>query len=129
MWDYCGMSRNAEGLEKAVGEIRAQRDEFWQSVNVPGSGKDLNMSLEHALRVVDFFDLAELMCIDARQRDESCGAHFRVESQTAEGEAKRDDSKYCYVSAWLHQGQDSEPALIKEPLKFETVSLVERSYK
>lgn len=129
VWEYCGMSRTAEGLEKAVSEIRALRDEFWRNVTVPGSGDDLNQSLEKAGRVADFFELAELMCIDARQRNESCGGHFREEYQTPEGEAQREDEHYSYVAAWGYGGPGGAPVLNKEPLEFEYVHPSQRSYK
>ena len=107
VWDYCGMARTAEGLETAIGKIRALREEYWQNVTVPGSGDDLNQSLEKAGRVADFFELAELMCIDARDRNESCGGHFREEYQTPDGEAQRDDEHYSYVAAWGYRGPDA----------------------
>jgi succinate dehydrogenase / fumarate reductase flavoprotein subunit len=129
VWDECGMARTAQGLEKAIGQIRALREEYWQNVNVPGSGDDLNQSLEKAGRVADFFELAELMCIDARERNESCGGHFREEYQTAEGEAQRDDEHYSYVAAWGYGGADGKPVLHKEPLTFEYVHPSQRSYK
>jgi succinate dehydrogenase / fumarate reductase, flavoprotein subunit len=129
VWDNCGMSRTAEGLEKAIGEIRALREEFWQNVTVPGSGDDLNQSLEKAGRVADFFELGELMCIDARERNESCGGHFREEYQTPDGEAQRDDEHYSYVAAWGYTGPNSAPSLIKEPLEFHYVHPSQRSYK
>jgi succinate dehydrogenase / fumarate reductase flavoprotein subunit len=129
MWDYCGMSRTAQGLETAIGQIRALREEYWQNVNVPGSGDDLNQSLEKAGRVADFFELGELMCIDARERNESCGGHFREEYQTPEGEAQRDDEHYSYVAAWGYRGLDSSPELLKEPLEFHYVHPSQRSYK
>lgn len=129
MWDECGMSRTAQGLEKAIGQIRALREEFWQNVNVPGSGDDLNQSLEKAGRVADFFELGELMCIDARERNESCGGHFREEYQTADGEAQRDDEHYCYAAAWGYGGPDGKPTLTKEPLEFHYVHPSQRSYK
>ena len=129
VWDYCGMARTAEGLETAIGKIRALRDEYWRDVTVPGSGDDLNQSLEKAGRVADFFELAELMCIDARDRNESCGGHFREEYQTADGEAQRDDEHYSYVAAWGYRGPDSPPELIKEPLEFHYVHPSQRSYK
>jgi succinate dehydrogenase / fumarate reductase flavoprotein subunit len=129
MWDECGMSRTAAGLQKAIGQIRALRDEFWQNVNVPGSGDDLNQSLEKAGRVADFFELGELMCIDALERNESCGGHFREEYQTAEGEAQRDDEHYSYVAAWGYGGPGNAPELNKEPLEFEYVHPSQRSYK
>ncbi len=129
IWDECGMSRTAEGLKKAIGQVRELKQEFWQNVNVPGSGSDLNQSLEKAGRVADFFELGELMCIDALNRNESCGGHFREEYQTPDGEAKRDDENYSYVAAWGYNGPDSEPTLTKEPLEFEYVHPSQRSYK
>jgi succinate dehydrogenase / fumarate reductase flavoprotein subunit len=129
IWDECGMSRTAEGLKKAIGQVRELRHEFWQNVNVPGSGSDLNQSLEKAGRVADFFELGELMCIDALNRNESCGGHFREESQTPDGEAKRDDENYSYVAAWGYNGPDGAPTLTKEPLEFEYVHPSQRSYK
>jgi succinate dehydrogenase / fumarate reductase flavoprotein subunit len=129
VWDYCGMSRTAEGLNTAIEQIRALRDEYWENVNVPGSGADLNQSLEKAGRVADFFELAELMCIDARERNESCGGHFREEYQTPEGEAQRDDEKYSYAAAWGYRGYGNYPELVKEPLEFEHVHPSQRSYK
>jgi succinate dehydrogenase / fumarate reductase flavoprotein subunit len=129
VWEYCGMSRTAQGLETAVGEIRALREEFWRNVTVPGSGDDLNQSLEKAGRVADFFELADLMCIDARERNESCGGHFREEYQTSEGEAQRDDEHYSYAAAWGYTGPNNPPALNKEPLEFEYVHPSQRSYK
>ncbi len=129
VWEYCGMSRNAEGLERAIEQIRELRDEFWVNVNVPGSAEDLNQSLEKAGRVGDFFELAELMCIDARERNESAGGHFREEYQTPDGEAQRDDENYSYVAAWGYRGYGNYPELFKEPLDFEYVHLAKRSYK
>jgi succinate dehydrogenase / fumarate reductase flavoprotein subunit len=129
MWDYCGMARNASGLERAIGEIRALRSEYWRDVNVPGSGDDINASLERAGRVSDFFELAELMCIDALNRNESCGGHFREEFQTPEGEALRNDDEYSYVAAWAYRGPDNPPELNKEPLEFHYVHPSQRSYK
>jgi succinate dehydrogenase / fumarate reductase flavoprotein subunit len=129
MWEYCGMSRNAAGLEKAIGEIRELRDEYWQNVTVPGSGHDLNQSLEKAGRVADFLELGELMCIDALHRNESCGGHFREEYQTADGEAQRDDEHFSYVAAWGYRGPGNPPDLVKEPLEFEYVHPSQRSYK
>ena len=128
-WDYCGMARTAEGLENAIRKIRALREEYWQNVTVPGSGDDLNESLEKAGRVADFFELAELMCIDARDRNESCGGHFREEYQTPEGEAQRDDEHYSYVAAWGYRGDGAAPELTKEPLEFNHVHPSQRSYK
>jgi hypothetical protein len=129
VWDYCGMSRTAEGLESAIVQIRALQEEYWKNVNVPGSGEDLNQSLEKAGRVADFFELAELMCIDALDRNESCGGHFREEYQTPEGEAQRDDEHYSYVAAWDYRGPGNPPTLIKEPLEFHYVHPSQRSYK
>jgi succinate dehydrogenase flavoprotein subunit len=129
MWEYCGMSRTAEGLEKAIGQIRELRDEYWQNVTVPGTGADLNQSLEKAGRVADFLELGELMCIDALERNESCGGHFREEHQTPDGEAKRDDEHFSYVAAWGYRGPGNRPELTKEPLEFEYVHPSQRSYK
>jgi succinate dehydrogenase / fumarate reductase flavoprotein subunit len=129
MWEECGMSRTAQGLEKAIGQIRALRDEFWQNVTVPGSGDDLNQSLEKAGRVADFFELGELMCIDALERNESCGGHFREEYQTPDGEARRDDEHYSYAAAWGYGGATGKPVLTKEPLEFHYVHPSQRSYK
>ena len=129
MWDECGMSRTAQGLEKAIGQIRALREEYWQNVTVPGSGDDLNQSLEKAGRVADFFELGELMCIDALERNESCGGHFREEYQTPDGEAQRDDEHFSYVAAWGYRGPGNQPELNKEPLEFNYVYPSQRSYK
>jgi succinate dehydrogenase / fumarate reductase flavoprotein subunit len=129
MWEYCGMSRNAQGLEHAIGQIRELRDEYWQNVTVPGTGADLNQSLEKAGRVADFLELGELMCIDALERNESCGGHFREEYQTPDGEAKRDDEHFSYVAAWGYRGPGNHPDLIKEPLEFHYVHPSQRSYK
>jgi len=129
MWDECGMSRTAAGLKKAIGQIRDLRDEYWQNVNVPGSSDDLNQSLEKAGRVADFFELGELMCIDALERNESCGGHFREEYQTPEGEAQRDDDHFSYVAAWGYRGPGNPPELTKEPLEFNYVHPSQRSYK
>jgi succinate dehydrogenase / fumarate reductase flavoprotein subunit len=128
MWDYCGMTRNEEGLKKALQLVKELKDEFWSNLSVPGEGGDLNQQLEKAGRVADFLELAQLMITDALNRKESCGAHFREESQTPDGEAKRIDSEYSYVAAWQYNGEN-EPVLNKEPLKFEFVELKERSYK
>ncbi len=129
VWDYCGMSRTANGLGSAITQIRDLREEYWQNVNVPGSGDELNQSLEKAGRVADFFELAELMCVDALDRNESCGGHFREEYQTPEGEAQRDDADYSYVAAWGYRGPGNAPDLVKEPLEFEYVHPSQRSYK
>ena len=129
MWDYVGMSRNAEGLQKAVQLIREIREEFWRDVRVTGEPDNLNPELEKAGRVADFFDIGELMALDALDRNESCGGHFREESVTEDGEAKRDDSRFTYVSCWEFTGEGAEPVLHKEDLVFENVKLVQRSYK
>ncbi len=128
MWDDCGMSRTAVGLESAIGQIRELREEYWKDVKVAGSADDLNQSLEKAGRVADFFELGELMCLDALHRKESCGGHFREEYQTPDGEAKRDDQNYSYAAAWEFKGVGKEPELHKEPLTFENVHLAERNY-
>jgi succinate dehydrogenase / fumarate reductase, flavoprotein subunit len=128
MWDYCGMTRNRSGLEKALAEIPALREEFWKDVRVLG-GPALNQSLEKAARVADLFELAELMVRDALHREESCGGHFREESQTEDGEALRDDEHFAYVGAWEWTGKGHEPTLHREPLEFEYVKLTQRSYK
>jgi succinate dehydrogenase / fumarate reductase, flavoprotein subunit len=128
MWDYCGMARNRSGLEKALAEIPALREEFWKDVRVLG-GPALNQSLEKAARVADFFELGELMVRDALHREESAGGHFREESQTEDGEALRDDEHFAYVAAWEWTGKGNEPSLHREPLEFEYVKLTQRSYK
>jgi succinate dehydrogenase / fumarate reductase flavoprotein subunit len=128
MWEHCGMARNQAGLEKALTEIPALREEFWKDVRVLG-GASLNQSLEKATRVADFFELGELMVRDALHRQESCGGHFREESQTEEGEALRDDDNFAYVGAWEWTGKGSQPNLHREPLDFEYVKLTQRSYK
>ncbi|HYS53992.1 MAG TPA: fumarate reductase/succinate dehydrogenase flavoprotein subunit [Thermoanaerobaculia bacterium] len=127
MWEYCGMARSADGLRKARQEVRELRDQYWRDVRVLGSGEEPNQSLEKAGRVADFFELAELMCIDALHREESAGGHFRVEYQTPDGEAMRNDDKFLYVAAWEFTGD--EPRLHKEPLTYEEVKLATRSYK
>ncbi len=129
LWEYCGMARSAEGLKKALQLIPALREEFWNDLLVPGTGQELNQELERAGRVADFLELAELMCLDALQRDESCGAHFRIEHQTPDGEALRRDDKFTYVSAWEFAGDGKSPILHKEPLLFENVALATRSYR
>jgi succinate dehydrogenase / fumarate reductase flavoprotein subunit len=128
MWEHCGMERTAESLQEALALIPPLREEYWQNVRVPGAAADLNQSLEKALRVADFMELGELLCIDALHRNESCGGHFRAEYQTPDGEAQRDDEHYAYVGAWEYKGE-SAPALHKEPLEFEYVKLAQRSYK
>ncbi len=129
MWDKCGMARNEEGLTQALIDIDALKDEFWKDVRIPGKNEELNQELEKALRIADFFDLAKLMVTDALNRAESCGAHFREESQTDSGEAQRIDSEYSYVAAWEYQGESQPPKLHKEELKFDFVEMKERSYK
>ena len=129
MWEYCGMARNEAGLRIALGKIPELREQFWSDVNVPGSDAEINQALEKAGRVADFLELAELMCIDALHRTESCGAHFREESQTPEGEALRDDERFSYVAAWEYAGEGRQPILNREPLVFENVKLSQRSYK
>jgi succinate dehydrogenase / fumarate reductase, flavoprotein subunit len=129
LWHNCGMSRNEAGLRTALRKIPELRDEFWRNVNVPGSDVELNQALEKAGRVADFFELGELMCLDALHRTESCGGHFREESQTPDGEALRDDENFAYVAAWQFAGEGKIPVLNKEPLVFENVKLSQRSYK
>ncbi|MFI5909645.1 fumarate reductase/succinate dehydrogenase flavoprotein subunit [Dactylosporangium sp. NPDC051541] len=129
MWEYCGMERTEEGLGKALSLIRSLREEFWTRVKVPGTGEQLNQNLERAGRVADFFELAELMCVDALHRAESCGGHFRGESQTPDGEALRHDEEFSYVAAWEFTGTGEPPVLHKEHLEFEYVHPTQRSYK
>ncbi|HET7436789.1 MAG TPA: fumarate reductase/succinate dehydrogenase flavoprotein subunit [Thermoanaerobaculia bacterium] len=129
MWEYCGMARSAEGLKHALDAIRTLRGQYWKDVKVLGTGDEPNQALEKAGRVADFFELAELMCIDALHREESCGGHFRVEHQTADGEAKRNDDEFLYVGAWEYKGEGNEPVLHKETLAYEEVQLATRSYK
>jgi succinate dehydrogenase / fumarate reductase flavoprotein subunit len=129
MWEHCGMSRTAAGLKEALALIPPLRERYWKDVKVLGMGEELNQSLEKALRVADFFELAELMCLDALERNESCGGHFREEYQTPEGEAARNDQEYSYVAAWEFRGVGERPALYKEPLTFEYVHPTQRSYK
>ena len=129
MWEDCGMARNAAGLDRAIKKIPEIREEFWNNVTVPGSGAELNQSLERAGRVADFLELGELICRDARTREESCGGHFREEYQTGEGEAMRDDEKFCHSAVWEYQGDNKEPARNIEPLTFEHVHLAQRNYK
>lgn len=123
------MARSQESLETALQLIPQLRAEFWENVDIPGSGNDLNQELEKAGRVADFLELGELLCIDALHRNESCGGHFRVEYQTPDGEAQRDDENFAYVAAWQYSGNNSQPILNKEPLSFEHVKLSQRSYK
>jgi succinate dehydrogenase / fumarate reductase flavoprotein subunit len=129
VWEACGMSRSEEGLRAAIGKIRELREEFWRDVKVPGSGDTLNQSLEKAGRLADFMEFAEVMCHDALARDESCGAHYRVEHTTEEGEAKRDDENFSHVSVWEFKGVGEDPVEHREPLEFENVQLSQRSYK
>jgi succinate dehydrogenase / fumarate reductase flavoprotein subunit len=129
MWEYCGMARNEQGLKKAQGLIRDLKEDFWKNVNVIGTNEEFNQQLERAGRVADFLELGELMVTDALMREESCGGHFREEHQTEEGEAKRNDDEFCYVSAWEYTGDNQPEVLHKEELKFENVKLTQRSYK
>ena len=129
IWEKCGMARDAAGLEEAIQKIPALREEFWSNLNVPGENGSLNQSLELAGRVADFLEFGELMCRDALQREESCGGHFRTEHQTEEGEAKRDDVNYSFVSAWEYKGEGNAPELHKEDLQYEEVKMTQRSYK
>jgi len=129
LWEHCGMARNEAGLKQALDEIPALRQEFWERVNVPGEGTDLNQSLEKAGRIADYFELAELMCRDALAREESCGGHFREEHQTPEGEAKRDDENFAHAAVWEFAGDDQPPIRNVEPLEYEVVHLTQRSYK
>ena len=129
MWDYCGMSRTAEGLTKARGLIKELKAEFWSNVRITGESEELNQSLEAAGRIADFIELGALMIEDALNRDESCGGHFREEFQTPEGEALRDDADFAYVAAWEYQGENQPEKLNKEMLEFENVKLTQRSYK
>lgn len=128
MWDHCGMSRNEQGLLEARRMIRELREEFWKELKVPGKTDEVNQELEKAIRMADFLELGELMVLDALNRKESCGAHFREESQTPDGEAQRIDEEYAYVAAWEYDGEN-EPLLNREPLNFEFVELKQRSYK
>jgi len=129
LWDKCGMSRHEKGLREALQIIPQLREQFWRDVRVLGTDEDFNQSLERAGRVADFLEFAELMCRDALERDESAGAHFREEHQTPDGEALRDDENHAAVFAWEFQGQGQPPKLHREPLRFETVHLTQRSYK
>lgn len=129
MWEYCGMARNEAGLKEAIQKISALREEFWQNVNVTGSNNDFNQTLEKGYRLADYLEFGELLARDALTREESCGGHFREESQTEENEAKRDDENFCHVAAWEYAGEGKDPILHKEPLVFENVKLTQRSYK
>ena len=128
IWDYCGMARNEKGLKEALNLVQDIKNEFWETVKIPGEFNTLNNELDKAGRVIDFIELGDLMIRDALNRKESCGGHFREESQTDSGEAKRIDDEYSYVSAWEYK-QDAEPTLHKENLEFENIKLAERSYK
>ena len=129
MWDFVGMGREREGLEKAIVELKALKKEFWSDVRIPGKADDLNVELEKALRLADFIEIGELMARDAHDREESCGGHFRLEHQTPEGEALRHDDLFAYVSCWEYQGEDQDPILLKEPLDYEFVVRQQRNYK
>ena len=129
LWEKCGMARNEAGLKEALKRIPELRDEFWKNVNVTGENGELNQSLEYAGRVADFMEFAELLCLDALHRRESCGGHFREEFQTPDGEAQRDDQNFSYVAAWEYQGPDKPPVMHKEPLVYEEVHMSTRSYK
>ncbi len=129
MWENVGMARSKESLERAIGRIRELREEFWRNVNVTGTDADLNVALERANRVADYMEFGELLALDALTREESCGGHFRIEHQTADGEAKRDDARFCHTAAWEFAGPDKPPVRHEETLMFENVKLAERSYK
>lgn len=129
MWEYVGMSRNAEGLKFALKEIKALKNEFWTDVRIPGTDETVNPELEKALRLADFFEIGELIALDALSREESCGGHFRTEYQTPDGEALRNDEKFAFVSCWEYQGEDKEPILHKEPLNYQFVVPQQRNYK
>jgi succinate dehydrogenase / fumarate reductase flavoprotein subunit len=129
LWEHCGMTRSRESLQEALQKIPSLREEFWQNLNLQGGDMELNQSLEQAGRVADFLEFGELMCLDALEREESCGAHFREEYQTKEGEAVRNDEEFCHVAAWQYTGTDSKPVRNVEPLVFENVKLATRSYK
>jgi succinate dehydrogenase / fumarate reductase flavoprotein subunit len=129
MWNHCGMARNEAGLNEGIQKIRALRADFWNNLLVPGADQELNQNLEKAGRVADLIELGELMMVDALDRKESCGGHFREEYQTPENEALRDDENYAYVAAWEYKGDNQPHALHKEPLVYENVKLTQRSYK
>ena len=129
MWEHCGIARCKESLEEGLKKIPALRKEFWENVKVPGKSTEMNQSLEHAGRMIDFLDFGELMCRDALSRDESCGCHLREEHQTPEGEAKRDDKNFAHVSVFEYKGEGVEPELNKEPLAFDALPLAARNYK
>jgi succinate dehydrogenase / fumarate reductase flavoprotein subunit len=129
MWEKCGMARDEKSLKEALQKIPALREEFWKNVKVTGENGELNQDLEYAGRVADFLEFGELLCLDARTRRESCGGHFRTEFQTEEGEARRDDENFSFVSAWEYAGEGKTPILNKEPLVYEEVHMSTRSYK
>ena len=129
MWDFVGMGRTKESLEKALVEIKRIKKEFWTNLYIPGDGKDQNPELEKAIRVADFLEIGELMARDGLLREESCGGHFRIEYQTPDGEALRDDEKYSYVSCWKYNGDDQEPEMIREDLNYEFTKVQQRNYK
>jgi succinate dehydrogenase / fumarate reductase flavoprotein subunit len=129
MWEHVGLARSERSCREALALIPALRAEFWEDVRVVGSGEDLNRELERAGRVADFFELGELIARDSLYRNESCGAHFRTEHQTPEGEAERDDERFCHVAAWEYAGEGKKPIRNVEPLAFENVHLQTRSYK
>jgi succinate dehydrogenase / fumarate reductase flavoprotein subunit len=129
MWEYVGMARNEEGLKKAITLIQELKEEFWKNLYVPGENEEFNQELEKATKVADFLEMGELMARDALNRKESCGGHFREEMQTEDGETKRDDENFMYVSTWEYKGNDSAPELHKEELKYEYIKLATRNYK
>jgi succinate dehydrogenase / fumarate reductase flavoprotein subunit len=129
MWDECGMTRDRAGLERTLKRLPALREEFWGDVAVTGSSAEFNQNLEKAGRVADFLEFAEVMCRDALEREESCGAHFRQEHQTEDGEAKREDDQYMHVAAWAYRGSDKAPERVVEPLHYDTIQPSQRSYK
>jgi succinate dehydrogenase / fumarate reductase flavoprotein subunit len=129
LWDNCGMARSKESLELALTKIPPLREEYWKNVKVLGASNDLNQELEKANRVADYLEFAELLCTDALHRNESCGGHFRVEFQTPDGEAVRNDAEFAYVAAWGWKGEKQKPELQKEPLVYENIQLATRSYK
>jgi succinate dehydrogenase / fumarate reductase flavoprotein subunit len=129
LWEKCGMARSEKGLKELLQQIPALREEFWRNVKVTGQNGELNQNLEHAGRVADFLEFGELLCLDALQRRESCGGHFRTEFQTEDGEARRDDDNFAYVAAWEYAGPGQPPILNKEPLVYEEVHMSTRSYK
>lgn len=129
MWDFVGMARNEEGLKKALERIREIKKEFWTNVRIPGSNDGMNIELEKANRLADFIEIGELMALDALKREESCGGHFREEHQTEDGEALRHDDKFAYVSCWEFKGDNQEPGMHKEELKYEEIKVAQRNYK